>query len=179
MVPVSPSSPLLFFISFFFLLLFLKEEILLHLWRYPSLSIHGIEGAFHEPGIKTVIPAKVIGKFSIRQVPYMDLAAVKQQVRSQSQVLSTVWTEVPLSTSQLHNPSSKLSVSSIQLFVRAVSRRWKHLTGRCLPCRWRSTWRMCFPRGTVQTNSKCLCHWVRSPGLLTLMIHYIKQQEGQ
>ncbi|NWI54475.1 CNDP1 dipeptidase, partial [Calyptomena viridis] len=57
-----------------------KEEILLHLWRYPSLSIHGIEGAFHEPGIKTVIPAKVIGKFSIRQVPDMDLSAVKQQV---------------------------------------------------------------------------------------------------
>nr|XP_025956511.1 beta-Ala-His dipeptidase isoform X1 [Dromaius novaehollandiae]XP_025956512.1 beta-Ala-His dipeptidase isoform X1 [Dromaius novaehollandiae] len=56
------------------------EEILLHLWRYPSLSIHGIEGAFHEPGIKTVIPAKVIGKFSIRQVPHMDLSVVKQQV---------------------------------------------------------------------------------------------------
>ncbi|NXW28855.1 CNDP1 dipeptidase, partial [Phaetusa simplex] len=57
-----------------------KEEILLHLWHYPSLSIHGIEGAFHEPGIKTVIPAKVIGKFSIRQVPHMDLSVVKQQV---------------------------------------------------------------------------------------------------
>ncbi|XP_065609189.1 beta-Ala-His dipeptidase [Cyrtonyx montezumae] len=57
-----------------------KEEILLHLWHYPSLSIHGIEGAFHEPGIKTVIPAKVIGKFSIRQVPYMELSDVKQQV---------------------------------------------------------------------------------------------------
>ncbi|XP_008934369.1 PREDICTED: beta-Ala-His dipeptidase [Merops nubicus] len=57
-----------------------KEEILLHLWRCPSLSIHGIEGAFHEPGIKTVIPAKVIGKFSIRQVPHMDLSVVKQQV---------------------------------------------------------------------------------------------------
>ncbi|XP_009884168.1 PREDICTED: beta-Ala-His dipeptidase [Charadrius vociferus] len=57
-----------------------KEEILLHLWRYPSLSIHGIEGAFHEPGIKTVIPAKVIGKFSIRQVPHMDLSVVKKQV---------------------------------------------------------------------------------------------------
>lgn len=62
--------------------IFLKEEILLHLWRYPSLSIHGIEGAFHEPGIKTVIPAKVIGKFSIRQVPNMDLSDVKQRVRS-------------------------------------------------------------------------------------------------
>lgn len=69
------------FIPFIFNVIFLKEEILLHLWRYPSLSIHGIEGAFHEPGIKTVIPAKVIGKFSIRQVPHMDLSLVKQQVR--------------------------------------------------------------------------------------------------
>lgn len=38
-------------------------------WRYPSLSLHGIEGAFSEPGAKTVIPRKVIGKFSIRIVP--------------------------------------------------------------------------------------------------------------
>lgn len=38
-------------------------------WRFPSLSIHGIEGAFSEPGQKTVIPAKVTGKFSIRIVP--------------------------------------------------------------------------------------------------------------
>lgn len=68
-------------IPYIFNVVFLKEEILLHLWRYPSLSIHGIEGAFHEPGIKTVIPAKVIGKFSIRQVPHMDLSVVKQQVR--------------------------------------------------------------------------------------------------
>lgn len=68
----------------YILIFFLKEEILLHLWRYPSLSIHGIEGAFHEPGIKTVIPAKVIGKFSIRQVPHMDLSVVKKQVRDKS-----------------------------------------------------------------------------------------------
>lgn len=46
-----------------------KEQILMHRWRYPSLSIHGIEGAFSEPGAKTVIPGKVIGKFSIRIVP--------------------------------------------------------------------------------------------------------------
>jgi len=37
--------------------------------RYPSLSIHGIEGAFSGVGAKTVIPAKVSGKFSIRLVP--------------------------------------------------------------------------------------------------------------
>ncbi|ONH70206.1 Cys-Gly metallodipeptidase DUG1 [Cyberlindnera fabianii] len=46
-----------------------KKDILQHRWRYPSLSIHGIEGAFSEAGAKTVIPAKVKGKFSIRTVP--------------------------------------------------------------------------------------------------------------
>ncbi|XP_043923055.1 beta-Ala-His dipeptidase-like isoform X2 [Protopterus annectens] len=57
-----------------------KENVLLHLWRYPSLSIHGIEGAFSSSGTKTVIPAKVIGKFSIRQVPDMDPLVVEKQV---------------------------------------------------------------------------------------------------
>eukprot|EP00096_Caligus_rogercresseyi_P012071 TRINITY_DN4958_c0_g1_i1.p1 TRINITY_DN4958_c0_g1~~TRINITY_DN4958_c0_g1_i1.p1 ORF type:complete len:467 (+),score=146.09 TRINITY_DN4958_c0_g1_i1:47-1447(+) len=38
-------------------------------WRHPSLSLHGIEGAFSEEGAKTVIPKRVIGKFSIRIVP--------------------------------------------------------------------------------------------------------------
>ncbi|KAG4301368.1 hypothetical protein PCK1_002294 [Pneumocystis canis] len=49
-----------------------KKSILMHRWRYPSLSFHGIEGAFSSSGIKTVIPAKVSGKFSIRLVPNMD-----------------------------------------------------------------------------------------------------------
>ncbi|KAG8133416.1 putative Carnosine dipeptidase 1 protein, partial [Naja naja] len=58
-----------------------KEKILSHMWRMPSLSIHGIEGAFYEPGIKTVIPSKVTAKFSIRQVPHMDLSKVEHQVK--------------------------------------------------------------------------------------------------
>ncbi|KAI4109944.1 MAG: hypothetical protein L6R37_000294 [Teloschistes peruensis] len=49
-----------------------KEQVLMARWRYPSLSIHGVEGAFSAPGAKTVIPAKVIGKFSIRTVPDME-----------------------------------------------------------------------------------------------------------
>lgn len=49
-----------------------KENTLMARWRHPSLSIHGVEGAFSTPGAKTVIPAKVIGKFSIRTVPDMD-----------------------------------------------------------------------------------------------------------
>lgn len=45
-----------------------KATVLMGRMREPSLSIHGIEGAFYGPGSKTVIPAKVSGKFSIRYV---------------------------------------------------------------------------------------------------------------
>lgn len=57
-----------------------KERTLMGRWRYPSLSLHGIEGAFSAPGAKTVIPAKVIGKFSIRTVPDMEIEAVDKLV---------------------------------------------------------------------------------------------------
>ncbi|KAF7504624.1 hypothetical protein GJ744_002051 [Endocarpon pusillum] len=57
-----------------------KERTLMARWRFPSLSIHGIEGAFSAPGAKTVIPAKVTGKFSIRTVPDMDSATVTDLV---------------------------------------------------------------------------------------------------
>ncbi|XP_068951058.1 cytosolic non-specific dipeptidase [Petaurus breviceps papuanus] len=59
-----------------------KEKILMHRWRYPSLSLHGIEGAFSGTGAKTVIPRKVIGKFSIRLVPDMVPEVVEKQVVS-------------------------------------------------------------------------------------------------
>lgn len=57
-----------------------KEATLMARWRYPSLSLHGVEGAFSAPGAKTVIPAKVIGKFSIRTVPDMQPEAVTEAV---------------------------------------------------------------------------------------------------
>ncbi|KJH41683.1 peptidase dimerization domain protein [Dictyocaulus viviparus] len=57
-----------------------KEEILMNRWRYPSLSIHGIEGGFSQPGAKTVIPCKVVGKFSIRLVPNMTPKVVDRLV---------------------------------------------------------------------------------------------------
>ncbi|KAJ8290925.1 hypothetical protein GJAV_G00019250 [Gymnothorax javanicus] len=64
-----------------------KEDLLAHRWRYPTVTIHGIEGAFSAPGTKTVIPAKVIGKFSIRQVPNMDPAIVEKQVTNYLQTV--------------------------------------------------------------------------------------------
>lgn len=56
------------------------KEALMGRWRYPALSIHGIEGAFSNPGAKTVIPAKVSGKFSIRTVPNIDLPKLDEYV---------------------------------------------------------------------------------------------------
>ncbi|KAI1207173.1 Cys-Gly metallodipeptidase dug1 [Annulohypoxylon truncatum] len=57
-----------------------KKSTLMARWRYPSLSVHGIEGAFSAPGAKTVIPAKVIGKFSIRTVPNMEIEQTNEHV---------------------------------------------------------------------------------------------------
>ena len=57
-----------------------KEQTLMARWRQPSLSVHGVEGAFSAPGAKTVIPAKVIGKFSIRTVPNMESEKVDEAV---------------------------------------------------------------------------------------------------
>ena len=36
-----------------------KEENLLCRWRYPWITIHGIQGAWDKPGGKCVIPHKV------------------------------------------------------------------------------------------------------------------------
>ena len=59
-----------------------KESILMHRWRYPTLSLHGIEGAFDGAGSKTVIPRKVKGKFSLRIVPNMHPEKVAEVVRA-------------------------------------------------------------------------------------------------
>lgn len=66
-----------------------KVDVLEAMWRQPSLTLHGIEGAFSDPGAKTVIPARVIGKFSIRLVDGMDPDKVEALVR---QHLETIFT---------------------------------------------------------------------------------------
>ncbi|KAJ2721447.1 hypothetical protein GGI07_003960 [Coemansia sp. Benny D115] len=57
-----------------------ERATLKHRWRNPTLSIHGVEGAFYGPGDKTVIPARVRGKFSLRTVPDMQPARVAELV---------------------------------------------------------------------------------------------------
>lgn len=67
-----------------------KQQLLMHRWRYPSLSIHGIEGAHYTAGAKTVIPGKVIGKFSIRIVPNHTPEEVETLVKT---YLNQKWAE--------------------------------------------------------------------------------------
>jgi len=59
-----------------------KSKVLQSIWRNPSLTLHGIEGAWSGAGPKTVIPCKVIGKFSIRLVPDMDPHEVEKLVKT-------------------------------------------------------------------------------------------------
>ena len=59
-----------------------KEGVLKARWREPTLSLHGIEGAFYEPGAKTVIPRNVRGKFSMRLVPGQDPEKIHAQVQA-------------------------------------------------------------------------------------------------
>jgi len=59
-----------------------KKSLLMARWRYPTLSLHGIEGAFSGAGAKTVIPAECIGKFSLRLVPDQDPAKIEMAVKA-------------------------------------------------------------------------------------------------
>uniref|UniRef100_A0AC35TIW0 M20_dimer domain-containing protein n=1 Tax=Rhabditophanes sp. KR3021 TaxID=114890 RepID=A0AC35TIW0_9BILA len=65
-----------------------KNQLVMNRMRNPCLSIHGIEGAFAEVGSKTVIPSKVIGKFSLRTVPNM---TIKETDRCVTDYLNKIW----------------------------------------------------------------------------------------
>lgn len=62
-----------------------KVELLMRRWRYPTLSIHGVEGAHWSAGDKAVIPGRVVGKFSIRTVPNQKVQKVRECVEKHLQ----------------------------------------------------------------------------------------------
>lgn len=58
------------------------KEVLMNGWRNPSLSIHGVQGAFYGPGAKTVVPGTVIGKISARIVPDQQPNEIAEKIKA-------------------------------------------------------------------------------------------------
>lgn len=58
-----------------------QADALVARWKKPSLSLHRIENALPGAGAVTSIPAKLVGKFSIRTVPFMKWEDIDQRVR--------------------------------------------------------------------------------------------------
>jgi nonspecific dipeptidase len=48
-----------------------KQEILIHRWREPCLSLHGVQGDWSGAGAKTVIPRKVGGGVLLGVIAYI------------------------------------------------------------------------------------------------------------
>ena len=87
-----------------------KKSLLMARWRYPTLSLHGIEGAFSGVGAKTVIPAKVSGKFSLRLVPDQDPAKIEKQVADHLNIkFSELKSPNKMEVTMLHGARSWLS----------------------------------------------------------------------
>ncbi|KAK1634036.1 peptidase family M20/M25/M40 [Colletotrichum phormii] len=58
-----------------------QADALVARWKKPSLSLHRIENALPGAGAVTSIPAKLVGKFSIRIVPFMKWEEIDELVR--------------------------------------------------------------------------------------------------
>ena len=87
-----------------------KKDLLMARWRYPTLSLHGIEGAFSGTGAKTVIPAKAIGKFSLRLVPDQDPSRIEKCVTDHlNKVFSSLGSPNKMQVSMLHGAKAWLS----------------------------------------------------------------------
>jgi nonspecific dipeptidase len=87
-----------------------KKDLLMARWRYPTLSLHGIEGAFSGPGAKTVIPAKAIAKFSLRLVPDQDPKVIEQCVTNHlNDVFSSLGSPNAMKVTMLHGAKAWLS----------------------------------------------------------------------
>ena len=87
-----------------------KKSLLMARWRYPTLSLHGIEGAFAGGGAKTVIPSKVIGKFSMRLVPDQDPSRIEKVVKAHLEsVFSTLGSPNKMDVELIHGAKAWLS----------------------------------------------------------------------
>ncbi|KIJ16291.1 hypothetical protein PAXINDRAFT_168450 [Paxillus involutus ATCC 200175] len=106
-----------------------KETVLMGRMRNPSLSLHGIQGAFSEPGCKTVIPSKVSGKFSLRlvppQTPELVIPLVTQYIQSEFAKLNS---KNKMSVEYLHGGKpwvADVNHWNFEAAKRAIETIWK------------------------------------------------------
>ncbi|KAJ7784918.1 CNDP dipeptidase [Mycena maculata] len=85
-----------------------RVQVMMGRMRMPSLSLHGIEGAFSGPGAKTVIPASVSGKFSIRLVPEQIKKQTPEEIAAKKPAEKLVDTVTALVTAYLESEFAKL-----------------------------------------------------------------------
>ena len=99
-----------------------KEQVLMARWRFPTLSIHGVEGAFADPGAKTVLPRRVAGKFSIRLVPDMDPESTGRLVKAhlEDQWKNVVGSKYPLKVEMIHGGPAWVSKTENPNYVAAA-----------------------------------------------------------
>ncbi|KAF7257335.1 hypothetical protein EG68_04813 [Paragonimus skrjabini miyazakii] len=67
-----------------------KVELLRRRWCLPSISLHGIEHSFDQPGAPTLICKKVMGKFSVRIVPDQPPKKIAQKVTNYLKMLHRI-----------------------------------------------------------------------------------------
>lgn len=123
-----------------------KAGVLMARWRFPTLSVHGVEGAFSGAGAKTVIPGRVIGKFSLRIVPDMTPADVERKVRAHvDAAVAALKTPNKVELSMLHGAAAWLgevdgpNFAAARRAVKAVYGREPDLTregGSIPPALW-------------------------------------------
>ncbi|HET7601930.1 MAG TPA: dipeptidase [Gemmatimonadales bacterium] len=63
-------------------------------WALPTFEIHGIRGGFVGEGAKTVIPAAATAKVSLRLVPGLTFAGVRDALTHTVQALAPAWADV-------------------------------------------------------------------------------------
>ncbi len=57
-------------------------EIMKRIWCMPTFEVHGIEGGYQGPGVKTVVPPRATAIVSCRLVPDMDTRKIVKLVKA-------------------------------------------------------------------------------------------------
>lgn len=103
-----------------------KAAMLMSRWRYPTLSVHGVEGAFAEPGAKTVVPACVKGKFSMRLVPNMTPEKVEEKMRAHfDKEVAKLGTKNSVSLKSLHGGPAWISSTEHPNYAAGAAANFK------------------------------------------------------